>query len=181
MTKAALQDAKRTHVDPFQELVTKKTDLLAIETVLGPITLAVFDGPKTRAVPMDGGWRLERSPTISDVSFRRFLWKLLSIKLLEDVTTAVHHINAETFQVPVKTVTLKYMRSRWGSCSTKGTIALSTALLFTSPEVFRYVVIHELAHVLHMNHSARFWAAVAKFEPRYSLRTKELRTYKLSK
>jgi predicted metal-dependent hydrolase len=182
MAKAAAKEVKRRKIDPFEPLVKKSVETVTVETVTGHgILFAMLEGPKTRAVPMDGGWRMQRSEKISDPSFRRFLWRLASISLKEVATTAVLQINAETFRVPVKSVSLKYMRSRWGSCSTNGTIALSTALLFTSPDIFRYVVIHELAHVLHMNHSHRFWAAVEKHEPHYKRHVKGLRGYRLSK
>jgi len=53
--------------------------------------------------------------------------------------------------------------SRWGSCSTTGTISLSYRLSFAPPEILRYVVIHECCHLKQMNHSAAFWALVKKF------------------
>jgi predicted metal-dependent hydrolase len=57
-------------------------------------------------------------------------------------------------------VEIRRQRSRWGSCSVRGTISLNLCLLFQRPEVVDYLVIHELMHVKHMNHSPRFWAAV---------------------
>jgi predicted metal-dependent hydrolase len=57
-------------------------------------------------------------------------------------------------------VAIRRQRSRWGSCSARGTISLNACLLFQPPEVVEYLIIHELMHVQHMNHSARFWRAV---------------------
>jgi predicted metal-dependent hydrolase len=59
-------------------------------------------------------------------------------------------------------VAIRRQRSRWGSCSVRGTISLNLCLLFQRPEVVDYLIIHELMHVRHMNHSASFWAAVEK-------------------
>jgi predicted metal-dependent hydrolase len=59
-------------------------------------------------------------------------------------------------------VLIRRQRTRWGSCSTRGTISLNCCLLFQRPAVVRYLMIHELAHTQHMNHSRRFWHCVAR-------------------
>jgi predicted metal-dependent hydrolase len=65
-------------------------------------------------------------------------------------------------------------RSRWGSCSRHGTVSLNCCLLFQSPAVLRYLLVHELAHRRHMNHSARFWQHVATHEPDWRALDREL-------
>jgi predicted metal-dependent hydrolase len=59
---------------------------------------------------------------------------------------------------------IRRQRTRWGSCSTRGTISLNCCLLFQRPEVFRYLLVHELSHLRHMHHGPRFWSHVAHFE-----------------
>ena len=59
-------------------------------------------------------------------------------------------------------VSVRRQRSRWGSCSARGTISLNACLLFQRSAVVDYLIVHELTHVKHMNHSARFWAAVER-------------------
>ncbi len=110
---------------------------------------------------------------------RRLLWRQLAKSVEPSVSTLVRKINEETIKADIKSVTLKLMRSRWGSCGRKGQIALSTPLLLTSPEILRYVIIHELCHIPHPNHSKKFWETVERFEPEYRLRVKELLRYKL--
>lgn len=61
-----------------------------------------------------------------------------------------------------KRVSIRDTSSRWGSCSTSGTMSFSWRLAFAPPEVMRYVVMHELAHQKHMDHSAAFWHQVSE-------------------
>jgi predicted metal-dependent hydrolase len=70
---------------------------------------------------------------------------------------------------------VRSQRTRWGSCSTRGTLTLNLALLFQSPQVLRYVMLHELAHLRHMNHSAAFWRVVAATDPAFRQHERELR------
>jgi predicted metal-dependent hydrolase len=72
---------------------------------------------------------------------------------------------AQSMRVEVQRLQLRWQRTRWGSCSRHGTISLNGCLLFQPPEVLRYLMVHELAHLQHMNHSPRFWHCVARYEP----------------
>ena len=62
-------------------------------------------------------------------------------------------------------VRVRLQRTRWGSCSSAGSISLNAGLLFLAPELVRYLLIHELSHMLVLNHSRRFWRAVERHEP----------------
>lgn len=83
------------------------------------------------------------------------------------VEQRVAELNRQHFGVEVKSVNLKYNHSNWGSCSRAGNINLSTRLLFAPDDVIDYVIIHELAHRVVPNHSARFWNEVARVMPDY--------------
>lgn len=73
------------------------------------------------------------------------------------------------------TITIRGQRTRWGSCSRKGTLSFNWKLLKTPEQVIDYVIIHELAHIKEMNHSRKFWNLVAKFCPEYKTYRKWLR------
>jgi predicted metal-dependent hydrolase len=62
---------------------------------------------------------------------------------------------------------IRRQRTRWGSCSPSGTISLNACLLFQPAPVVNYLLVHELAHTRHLNHSRRFWRLVERFEPRW--------------
>lgn len=74
---------------------------------------------------------------------------------------------AREFGFSYQRMVIRRQRTRWGSCSVRGTISLNGALLFLPPPVVRYLLIHELAHTRHMNHSRRFWQCVAQCCPEY--------------
>lgn len=74
---------------------------------------------------------------------------------------------AQTMHVSFASLTIRDQRTRWGSCSSKGTLSFNWRLVMTPPTILQYVVIHELAHLTVPNHSAVFWQRVALFYPDY--------------
>lgn len=73
-----------------------------------------------------------------------------------------------------KKMHVRGQRTCWGSHSSNGTISLNYCLMFLDPRHLRYVMIHELCHARHMNHSRRFWDLVGQFEPDYGRLDKDL-------
>jgi predicted metal-dependent hydrolase len=72
-------------------------------------------------------------------------------------------------------VLIKNQRTRWASCSARRNLSLNTKLLFLSPELVRYVLVHELCHTIYMNHSNEFWRLVETHEPRFRSLDRQLR------
>lgn len=87
--------------------------------------------------------------------------------------TAQHYIVPRTESLAKKMnltfgrITLREQSSRWGSCSSKGNLNFNWRLVHFEPPVIDYVIVHELAHRTHMNHSKNFWDLVRSFDPEF--------------
>lgn len=94
----------------------------------------------------------------------RFLKEFIKVKISEMVSE-----KAKILGVKYKRITVKDTTTRWGSCSSGGNLSFSWRLVFAPPEVLEYLVCHEVAHLVHMNHSKDFWAVVEKLQPNYKI------------
>jgi predicted metal-dependent hydrolase len=94
----------------------------------------------------------------------RHLWSLAALELPPKVLelAGAHHLQ-------VRRVTVRNQKSRWGSCSRRGTISLNWRLVQAPLFVRDYIILHELMHLRQMNHSARFWREVQAVCPGYQV------------
>lgn len=74
-------------------------------------------------------------------------------------------------------ITIRDQKTRWGSCSTRGTLSFNWRLMLAPPAVLDYVVVHELCHLTHMDHSKAFWALVESACPDYRSHRKWLKDH----
>jgi hypothetical protein len=86
---------------------------------------------------------------------------------------------ARTHGFSVSAVSVRNQRTRWGSCSPSGRISLNWRLIQAPPAVCDYVLLHELVHLRHPNHSTRFWRELARLCPHYAEARHWLRSSKL--
>lgn len=90
------------------------------------------------------------------------------------VTSKAKELINETGLIPNK-ITIKEIKYAWGSCSSKKNITINLELIKYSPKAIRYVILHELCHIKHMNHSKEFWKLVEKYMPEYKEIQKEFK------
>ena len=77
-------------------------------------------------------------------------------------------------RLPYRRCSVRGQKTRWGSCSSHGTISLNFKLLFLPTHLVRYLFVHELCHTRHLDHSAKFWRLVRSREPDYQRLEAEL-------
>jgi predicted metal-dependent hydrolase len=118
--------------------------------------------------------RLERDRSIVHIrapqGAARHAFRILESWLREQsrplIEKQVRYRSGQVGVQPVR-VTIRDQRTRWGSCSSRGTLSFNWRLIMAPAEVMDYVVIHELCHLLEPNHSRRFWQQVAALLPNF--------------
>jgi predicted metal-dependent hydrolase len=74
---------------------------------------------------------------------------------------------AARMNVSYRMISIRDVHTRWGSCSTSGTVSFSWRLAMAPPDIVDYVVVHELSHTVHHDHSHAFWDTVFRYYPAY--------------
>jgi predicted metal-dependent hydrolase len=90
-------------------------------------------------------------------------YKARAMDILSEQVKSITGQYGFTFQK----IRISSARTRWGSCSSKGTLSFTWRLMMAPPEIVEYVVVHELVHTKIHNHSKKFWAGVAQILPDY--------------
>lgn len=91
----------------------------------------------------------------------------------------VHQI-AKKMDIEFSKITLRQQKTRWGSCSSNGTLSFNWRLVHYPTKIIDYVIIHELSHRIHMNHSDKFWALVGKYDPQHRANRNWLKKHGMS-
>lgn len=115
---------------------------------------------------------------LTDPSHRDYLiQRLIAKDQLPFVKGLVNDFNREHFNSEVNEVRIRTQTSRWGSCSSKNNINISSKALFLPRRLLDYILVHELAHTKQRNHSKNFWELVEKVIPDYRERRALLRRH----
>lgn len=128
---------------------------------------------RTSIVDRDDGVLRVRTVDGTDPQVSRALLRWLAGVAARELVARLDAIAGE-IGIGYSRMHLRRQRTRWGSCSSAGTISLNVCLMFQSPAVVRYLMVHELCHRVHMNHSPRYWRLVESFEPQWRALDAEL-------
>lgn len=109
-------------------------------------------------------------------------WETIRKKFIQYLKqTAMLHFEPWLFRLskqvnlPIKSLRVRYMKTRWGSCDREGNICLNTELLFLHPELVEHIMLHEICHTKYMSHGPRFWGLLRRVDPNCDRNKKLLR------
>ncbi|MFP9191132.1 M48 family metallopeptidase [Natrialbaceae archaeon A-CW1-1] len=156
---------KKVKYDAYQEQVPDR------EFVVGetfpyhgePHEIIVEQRPSSHV--SDGEFLLAKHH-VEQTSIQRALETLYRRKAREWFEARTDHF-ATVMGVEYEKIEIRNQRTKWGSCSTSGTLGLNWRLMMAPPEIGEYIIIHELAHLLEQNHTDEFWSLVAEYDQGY--------------
>jgi predicted metal-dependent hydrolase len=129
------------------------------------VTHLPIDGAKARLRQLSGE-NLHLSGDLRTNDWRDLMQRWLITRAQSALEPWLNRVSQQTDLRYVR-LTIRLQKTRWGSCSAKGYISLNARLLFLTPELTEYVLLHELCHLRELNHSRRFWRLVEQFEPNW--------------
>jgi hypothetical protein len=124
-------------------------------------TTAQISADQLQVTLFDGHTGAQRINEIQDAILRLYLETGIAV-----ITEKVNHFTTQ-LGVEYSRIDIKKVSSIWGSCSPSNRLCFNRKLIMAPPEVVEYVVIHEVCHLVQRNHSSRFWALVARFDPEF--------------
>ncbi len=173
ITKTLGKSQARTEFHKSQPLLPSQINLLAIAQTWEVVYTEPKIAPKFGTYSENPNLQLLLNTNFPDLCHQVLRHWLLSMgdrfldKELKKISLEIG--------LPFSKVTIRQQKTLWGSCSQAKNISLNYKLLFLPPALARYVLIHELCHTIHMNHSSKFWQLVKKFEPDYQVLDPQLR------
>lgn len=153
----------------WDELSSRRESMLPIQGKDVPLRISDAVSKQPRLTVAENLFQLqlpERYPQHWNTLSERTLFAWARGWLAERAAEWVRHHQSKALLHP-RQIRIKRMRTRWGSCGARNDINLNWLLTFMPPDVLEYVVVHELCHLKHRDHSPRFWALVAEHVPGY--------------
>ncbi len=110
---------------------------------------------------------LQELTLLGDTQNRSLCFQILNFwvrKQAEQILAPILHALSREVGLPFNSLTIRNQKTRWGSCSSDKNISLNFRLIFLPPNLVRHILLHELCHTVHLNHSIKFWKLLAKFD-----------------
>ncbi len=174
MPQSTSDKAARRFLEGQADWIAQARTKIMPEALIGPGTDLPVEGTLRRVQPGQG-----RQARLFDTHIETPSPRALQTALKHLARDrAMPHVDRYAADVgrEVTGVSFRDTRSRWGSCTSDGRLMLSWRLILAPPDVFDYVIAHEVAHLVEMNHSAAFWSVVADLFPDYKRCKTWLRT-----
>ena len=174
--RKALQFAKK-HLDWIKEQYEKTPEAIPLSAgeiipYRGRDVDIIHNPDRPATVQMKNGQLIVGGP-LSGFETRLQNW--LKKQARRALNQAVEDFKPALGQSPHK-VMVRDTSSRWGSCSSRKTLSFSWRLIMADPEILHYVVAHEMAHLVEMNHGPAFWGLVEKLYPDWKISRRWLKT-----
>jgi len=132
-------------------------------------------GDKLLCIPEDNNHLVVRGNTAHLPSCQAVLRQWLAHRAQRDLGPWLRQLGFD-LELPCRRISVRGQKTRWASCSSQKDISLNFKLLFLPRPLVKYVLVHELCHTVHMNHSADFWALVGEKMPNYKPWKQRLKT-----
>ncbi len=137
------------------------------------LRVGYLDRPGRVTVTENGPRLLVRGPLADTPAILEALQKFTMKKAREFALPKLDSLS-RALHLPYEALRVRRQKTRWGSCSAKGTISLNAKLLFLPPELVDHLLLHELCHTRHLNHSKHYWDLVARHQPDHARLEREL-------
>jgi len=125
-----------------------------------------LDQPGRMSVMENGPRLMVRGPGDDESALLDVLKRFTAKKAREYLLPRLDAMSRK-LSMPYEALRVRRQKTRWGSCSGRGTISVNAKLLFLPVELVDQLLLHELCHTQHLDHSKRFWGLVGKHEPDY--------------
>lgn len=109
---------------------------------------------------------------------KKILLKFLNLKATQSLLPWLKEVSLKA-NLPYTKASVRYAKMRWGSCNAEKSISLNCKLLFLPKNLTEHILLHELCHTIHLNHSKNFWQLLAKLDENFLLHDKLLRKMNL--
>jgi len=131
---------------------------------------------KNLKVKLSDGILVVYTPTKDPVKLKKLLEKWYRKEAEKVILERIEYYKLKFTVKPVK-IRIKEQKKRWGSCSSRGNIYFNWRVIMAPPLVIDYIIVHEMSHLIHRNHSSKFWKHVESILPDYKVREKWLRNH----